>query len=122
MRNIITIHDIQTVVDRGILGRINYVEMSDRYIIICGSQQLRIFSKSPQGGLLFHIPGSQSTYATSALDLSNLSNEYEHGTRDLVLIPRVTTRHVNDITAPPASLPPGLVEAMQFDDFVAGMF
>jgi hypothetical protein len=117
MTNTITIHDTQTVVD-GSLGRINYVEMNDRYIIICGSHQLRIFSKN-QGALLFHIQGSKSTYATSALHLSSLSNEHEHGTRDVVLIPRVTTRHVNDVTALPAQV---LMDGLPLDDFVAGMF
>lgn len=116
MRNIITIHDTQTPVDGAILGLINYVELSDRYIIICGTGQLRIFSKSPQGALLYHIPTSTSTYAKSTLDLSN---EYERGTPGIVLSPLATRRHAKDITATAQPLPPHL---MRFDGFVAGMF
>ncbi|EGN92333.1 hypothetical protein SERLA73DRAFT_117516 [Serpula lacrymans var. lacrymans S7.3] len=36
------------------LGRINYVEVNDRYAFICGSQQLRVFSKEG-GALVFSL-------------------------------------------------------------------
>ena len=117
-RNTITIHDIQMPVDGAILGRINYVELSERFVIICGSQQLRIFSKNPQGALLYHIPASKSSYAKTALDLPD---EHEHNNRNLILVPRTTSAHVNDITTNPEPLPPALVDVMRFDDFVAGM-
>lgn len=115
----ITIHDIQAPIDGAILGRINYVDINDRYVIICGSQQLRIFSKSPQGAFLYHIPASKAIYAKSALDLSA---EYEHGAGDTVLAPQIASTYSNDITATPAPLPPALVDVMRFDDFVAGTF
>lgn len=77
-------------------------------MIICGSQQLRIFSK--QGALLYHIPACRSTYAKSAF---GLAKEYDHGTGDMVLIPRATSVH----TATP--LASALVDNTRFDDFVA---
>jgi len=101
MRHAITIYDTQAPVDGAILGRINYVEMNERYVILCGSQQLRIFSRSPQGALLYHIPASKTTYAKSALDLPD---DYEHGTGDMVLTPRATSARFNDLTAAPETL------------------
>jgi hypothetical protein len=118
MRHAITIYDTQAPVDGAILGRINYVEMNERYVILCGSQQLRIFSRSPQGALLYHIPASKTTYAKSALDLPD---DYEHGTGDMVLTPRATSARFNDLTAAPETLPPAMVDVMRFDDFVAGV-
>jgi hypothetical protein len=118
MRHAITIYDTQAPVDGAILGRINYVEMNERYVILCGSQQLRIFSRSPQGALLYHIPASKTTYAKSALDLPD---DYEYGTGDMVLTPRATSARFNDLTAAPETLPPAMVDVMRFDDFVAGV-
>jgi hypothetical protein len=109
--DLITIHDTQMPVEEDILGRINYVEMNERYVIICGSKQLRIFSK--QGALLYHIPACKSTYANSVLDLTD---KYEHGTRDMVLIPRATSAHT------PRPPPSALLDIVRYDDFVAGMY
>jgi hypothetical protein len=119
MRHTTIVDDIQTQVDGSILGRINYVELTDRYVVICGSQQLRVFSNSRQPTLLYHISASKSFYAKVALDLAE---GHENDNPDLVLIPRATSAHINDVSATPEPLPPALVDVMRFDDFVAGTY
>ncbi|KIK94387.1 hypothetical protein PAXRUDRAFT_828041 [Paxillus rubicundulus Ve08.2h10] len=46
------IRDIQRPRNGSIMGRLNYVEVNDRYAFICGSTQLRIFSR--EGGALVY--------------------------------------------------------------------
>ncbi|KAH7889270.1 hypothetical protein F5I97DRAFT_495561 [Phlebopus sp. FC_14] len=53
-----TIRDIQQVRDGNMLGRINYVEVNDRYAFLCGSFQFRIFAREG-GALVFHLATKQ---------------------------------------------------------------
>ncbi|KAH7911613.1 hypothetical protein BJ138DRAFT_1125884 [Hygrophoropsis aurantiaca] len=48
------ISNIQTANAPGLLGRVNYVEVNDRYAFICGSSQLRIFERE-SGTVVFHV-------------------------------------------------------------------
>ncbi|KIJ13815.1 hypothetical protein PAXINDRAFT_80194 [Paxillus involutus ATCC 200175] len=48
------IRDIQRPRNGSIMGRINYVEVNDHYAFICGSTQLRIFSREG-GALVYHL-------------------------------------------------------------------
>lgn len=67
-----TIQDIQMPHVGGpldTLGRITYVELSDRYVIICGHMQLRVFSNNSQGTLLFHVDGWQKPHTRWTLGL-----------------------------------------------------
>lgn len=47
-----TINYIQKPVAGGFLGAINYVELSDQHVLICGSSQLRFFDRS--SGAIVH--------------------------------------------------------------------
>ena len=73
-----TIHDIQMPVGNGpndALGQITYVELSDRFVIICGHFQLRIFSNSSQGTFLFHLAGWRKPHARWTLSLLKKSED-----------------------------------------------
>ena len=48
------ISDIQEERDEQDLGRVNYVELSQQHVFICGTNQFRIFDRS-SGSLVYHI-------------------------------------------------------------------
>ncbi|OAX37699.1 hypothetical protein K503DRAFT_719361 [Rhizopogon vinicolor AM-OR11-026] len=49
-----TISNLQAPNEDGPLGRLNYVDVNDKYVFICGSVQLRIFAREG-GALVYHL-------------------------------------------------------------------
>lgn len=111
----ITIQDIQRPIEGTILGRINYVELCEQYVVICGSKQLRIFSNSPRGDLLYHIPAFTRSYAKSSNIIAR------PGQNDVVDEKILIPRNLIARTAKTYEGHPNRPVHANFDDFVAGM-
>lgn len=112
----ITIQDIQRPIGGAVLGRINYVELCEQYIVICGSKQLRIFSNSPRGDLLYHLPAFTHSYANSSVVLARPDQDEIND--DTILIARNLVTRTFKLAEGHASRP----VHFNFDDFVAGTF
>lgn len=114
-----TVHNTQMLAEGDTLGHIKYVEVSDCYVIICGSQQLRIFSKDVQGTLLYSIPASGAAYAHWTMDLSK-SEDDAIDWNDTVLVPREMVIHAKGRGK--QAFPHALDHVTRFDDFIAGKY
>lgn len=109
-RHVTTISDIQMPIDGQFLGRVTYVEVSERYVVICGILQLRIFNR-PQGTLVYHIP-AQRKFTNWALDLADPEGLDSNENR--VLLPVGTFPRTNSSEV--------LSHHWGADSFMAGMF
>lgn len=103
-----TIPDIQKNATRT-LGSVNYVEVSDRHVFICGTNILRIFSRAD---------------GTSVYDISSTQNSYSEMRMELC------RTHISQITLGSALVPHGLKRRDPFreprgeiwDQFIAGTY
>ncbi|KZP28040.1 hypothetical protein FIBSPDRAFT_947948 [Athelia psychrophila] len=86
-RLIITIDNIDGMVDGEPLGRIKYVEFNKNYVVICGSNQLRIFANRPQSTLLYHITSSSQRHVPFSVELAKLVDEQHDNAPNMVPIP-----------------------------------
>lgn len=121
-RLVATIDNMQARVNGEVLGRVNYVELNEDYVVVCGSKQLRIFLNRPQGICVYSLTASSKFHTRSTLRLTEPGDE-QHDV-DLNLSPRAYSWHDNDLSAKAAL---GLTEhdlntflMIGIDDFMAG--
>lgn len=116
-RHIATISDIQTRIGNSSLGRITYVEVNDRYVVICGTRQLRIFNR-PQGALVYHITAKNSKFTNWTLNVTGCKTFNPSDCYNKVLLPvEISTR--SDNVNPFSDI---AMRAFENDSFVAGVF
>lgn len=121
-RLVITIDNIDGMVDGEPLGRIKYVEFNKNYVVICGSNQLRIFANRPQSTLLYHITSSSQRHVPFSVELAKLVDEQHDNAPNMVSIP-LTWRKNNPMAkgAPKSFSDDHYRRALLGnDDFVAG--
>jgi hypothetical protein len=92
-RLIQTIPEIQGKTE---LGSIRYVELSAKYVVICGKKQLRIFSRSNQGKLLLAIPTTswkpyKPALQTQSVDFGRSMNDKLDGVLEPLRLVQYTT-------------------------------
>jgi hypothetical protein len=85
-----TILDLQTLADGHPLGDINYVELSERYVFICGSNQLRIFSRST-GKMVWHIPHSRTIGGSWLMHVDLRAQSILPALDDAVFVPQIAS-------------------------------
>jgi len=90
-----------------LLGDINYVEVSERHVFICGTHMIRIFSRA-SGKCVFDIPSSQFSYANWHYKIVPVNPS--HVTPGAILVPHQTDSYF---------IPP-MAENGLFNEFVAG--
>lgn len=73
------IPNIQALVDRTRLGAVYYVELSTQYVIICGSNQLRIFDRS-SAALVYVTSASPRPIARHTIEFCEQASPPRNGT------------------------------------------
>jgi len=89
------------------LGNINYVELSERHVFICGTSTIRIFSRG-SGEHVLDIPSIQTSYANRHYKI--LPDNHLHAMPGSILLPHETRSYFT----------PAMPEHRLIDEFVAG--
>ncbi|KAF7979354.1 hypothetical protein HWV62_42793 [Athelia sp. TMB] len=121
-RLISTILDATGVAHGEPLITINYVELNNDYIVICGANQLRIFANRQQSSLLYHIPASNSQIQSrSTVKVTQLHGTQYTSRPNLARNPLTWKKNdVNTQVRGPAF--PEYIFSQDFDGFVAAHF
>lgn len=93
------------------LGDINYIEVSEKYVIICGDDSLRVFSRAT-GKVVLDIPSSRHPISTWNLSLS--PNRPTHDARAWPSVSLISQEVVCQRVPMPAS------REVIADEFIAG--